>query len=81
MTPAPVRAGLPSLPENTIDLQCRASAKYNASHWNFWQERRNPRAMRINRVAMENTMRNNEARIVLLTSGCKGGANLAAVSA
>jgi hypothetical protein len=30
---------------------------------------------------MENTMRNNAAIIVLWTSGCKGGADLAALSA
>jgi hypothetical protein len=55
--------------------------KYNASHWRFWQKRRDLKTMNINRRSGENTGRNNEAIIVLWTSGCKDGVDLAALSA
>jgi hypothetical protein len=67
--------------ENTIDLQCPEGSKYNASHWSSSQKRRNPRTMRNNAGSMANTMRSNEATIVLLTSGSNGGVDSAALSA
>jgi hypothetical protein len=67
--------------ENTIDLQCPEGSKYNASHWNSSQKRRNPRTMRNNAGAMGNTMRSNEATIVVWASGCNGRVDLAALGA
>jgi hypothetical protein len=67
--------------ENTIDLQCRRSPKCNASYWDFWPKRRDARTIGNNRGAMENTMESNEAIIALLTSGCKGATDWAALGA
>jgi hypothetical protein len=67
----PLRSGRTVLAvKNTIDLNCRISSKYNASHWSFAQKRPNPR-----------TMRNNAAIIALAASGCTNGADLPALGA